>query len=293
LDIGIEGRALRDWQFVDLRRRHVQAVVDHLLREGRAYVGVRNIIATYVSMAEDAIEDEAAISNPFKGTRLRKNDPRIQKPRRPIRVWSWEQMHEIAAACAISPPADVTGPGKFRLEAMLRWQATTAEPMVRTLSDCGLRIGELLAVPRSALDLQAATLEVRWSLSGGRIVPGTKTDHGLPNAGRVVPIPPALCEMLKAMPKRIDSQLLFPAPLGGGWDYASWWRRVWRPACERLGVDARPNEFRHSYVSLLRAARIDPADLAAASGHTVETATKHYTHALGRSFDAVREAVGS
>ncbi len=42
----------------------------------------------------------------------------------------------------------------------------------------------------------------------------------------------------------------------------------------------RAHELRHSWVTHLRAAGVDPADLAAASGHSVETATKRYVHAL-------------
>jgi hypothetical protein len=45
-------------------------------------------------------------------------------------------------------------------------------------------------------------------------------------------------------------------------------------------------------LSLLRAEGIDDADLAAIAGHTVETMIGHYTHALGRSFDRVREVIG-
>jgi hypothetical protein len=66
---------------------------------------------------------------------------------------------------------------------------------------------------------------------------------------------------------------------------------VWYPARQAAGIDATPHEFRHSAISHLRAAGIDPADLAAMSGPTVETATKHYTHALGRSFDAARKTI--
>jgi len=69
-------------------------------------------------------------------------------------------------------------------------------------------------------------------------------------------------------------------------------RDVWAPARKASGIDATPQDFRHSHVSLLRAAGIDPADLAAVVGHSVQTADAHYTHALGRSFDAIREAVG-
>jgi integrase len=293
LDVKVEGAPLRDWPFERLRRRHANLLVDHMLREqGRAYTGARHVIGALSAMTEDAIEDEVATTNPFRGVKIRANDPRVQKGRRPIRVWSWQQMHEFAAACAISDVLEPTGPGSNQTRAANEWRSTLAEPMIRTLADCGLRVGELFAIPRSALNLTDALLEVRQSVSGGVIVPGTKTDHGERDAGRVAPIPPALCEMLKAMPKRIDSQLLFPAPLGGLWDYATWWRIVWHPARDRAGIDPRPNEFRHSYVSLMRAARIDPADLAAICGHSEHTATARYTHSLGRSFDVVRNAVG-
>jgi integrase len=69
-------------------------------------------------------------------------------------------------------------------------------------------------------------------------------------------------------------------------------RRGLVPGHEAAGIDPTPHEFRHSAISHLRAAGIDPADLAAMSGHTVETATKHYTHPLGRSFDAARKTIG-
>jgi hypothetical protein len=41
-------------------------------------------------MAEDAITDEVADLNPFKGVRVRANDPRAKKKRRPIRIFSFE-----------------------------------------------------------------------------------------------------------------------------------------------------------------------------------------------------------
>jgi hypothetical protein len=36
---------------------------------------------------------------------------------------------------------------------------------------------------------------------------------------------------------------------------------------------------------------VDPADLAAVTGHDVETATRVYTHAAGRSDAAIRAAL--
>jgi hypothetical protein len=44
--------------------------------------------------------------------------------------------------------------------------------------------------------------------------------------------------------------------------------------------------MRRSWISHLRAAGIDDADLADVAGYTVETMLGHYTHALKQSFDA-------
>jgi integrase len=128
----------------------------------------------------------------------------------------------------------------------------------------------------------------------GRVMHGTKTDHGKDSAGRVVPVPPGLLALLAGMPKRIDAtitrggareRLLFPGPRGGLWDYPHWHRSVWAAGREVTGSDIRPHEMRHSFVSLMRAAGVDPADLADAAGHSVQTATTTYTHAMNRSFD--------
>lgn len=284
LDVKLEGVALRDWRFETLRRRHATALVAHMLTvQGRAGSGAQNILRALSAMTEDAIDDEVALANPFRGVRVRANDPRITKPRREVRVWSWEQMHGFA-----STAANVEDGG----DEMQAWRAIYARPMVRVLSDCGLRIGELLALYRTDLDLKALTLQVRRTTGLGEVLAGTKTDHDKPNAGRQVPIPPELAAILGWMPKRIDSTLLFPSPRGRMWSYQGWWLQVWVPAREATGMDARPHEFRHSYVSLLRGAGIDPADLADVAGHSVETATKTYTHGLGRSADLIRRAVG-
>jgi integrase len=293
LDVVVEGAPLREWPFDQLRRRHANLLVDHMFRvQGRAYTGVTNILGTLSAMTEDAIDDEAAVVNPFKGVKVRANDPRIQKQRRPVRVFSWADMHSFARACA-----DATSGGP----ALNEWRRVYAEPMVRVLSDCGLRAGELLILCRSDLSMGDGTLEVRWSTNLGDVHQGTKTSHGVPGGGRVAPVPPDLLRMLDAMPKRIDGvvtrgesreRLLFPSPRGFLWGYADWWRYVWEPGREVSGMDIRPHECRHSWVSLMRAAGVDAADLAKAAGHTVDTATKSYTHALGRSFDAMREVVG-
>ncbi len=53
-----------------------------------------------------------------------------------------------------------------------------------------------------------------------------------------------------------------------------------------------PHECRHSYVTHLRAAGINDADLAEIAGHRVETMLARYTRAVGGSFGTIRAAIG-
>jgi integrase len=267
--VEVEGIALRDWPLRELRRRHALALVDHMLRvEGRATTGAVGILRSLSAMAEDVITDEVADLNPFKGVRIRANDPRAKKRPRPIRVFSFEEMHRFAKAA-----------GRY-------------EAMVRVFADTGLRLGEVLPLRKD--DFDGETLKVRRTAHEGAILDGTKTDHGEIDAGRVVPVPATLAWMLEAQIRLNgpDSDFLFTTPTGRMWRERNFYRDIWKPAQEASGLDIRPHECRHSYVTHLRAASVNDADLAEIAGHRVETMLAQYTHAVGQSYGRVRETIG-
>ena len=186
-DVEVERIPLRDWPMHELRRRHTLALVEHMLtNEGRATTGAVGILRSLSAMAEDAITDEVCDLNPFKGVRIRANDPRAQKKPRPIRVFTFEEMHCFAKAA-----------GRY-------------EAMVRVFTDCGLRLGEVLPLRRE--DFDGETLQVRRTAHEGRILDGTKTDHGEPGAGRVVPVPATLAWMLEAQININGPRLPTPIP---------------------------------------------------------------------------------
>lgn len=310
LDVEVDGRRFRDWPYAELRPRHVDTLIDHLLRvDGRAPTGVAGVLRSLSAMTKNAVRDEAAEVNVFLGARVRANDPRAQKGRRPVRVWEFAQMHALARA------------------------AGRDEAMIRVLADCGLRLGELLPLERR--DFDGEVLRVERTAFEGRILEGTKTDHGEQGAGRLVPVPPSTAGLIRSMPVRIDTPLLFPTPTGRLYRNRNWYRDVFHPARERWaedqlaagsvelpapvpdglnlrqnaaavrerrqgilklmaehGLDPRAHELRHSYVSQLRAAGIDDADLADVAGHTVQTMIGKYTHGLGRSADQIRAMIG-
>jgi integrase len=269
VDVEVEGTALKDWPMRELRRRHGLVLVDHMLKtEGRATTGAVGIIRSLSAMAEDAITDEVCDLNPFKGVRIRASDPRAQKKRRPIRVFSFGEMHRFAKAA-----------GRY-------------EALVRTFADTGMRLGEVL--PLRPEDFDGETLQIRRTAHEGAVLEGTKTDHGEEGAGRVVPVPATLAWMLEAQINLNgpDCDLIFTTPSGRMWRERNFYRDVWKPTQEASGLDIRPHECRHSYVTHLRAAGVDDADLAQVAGHRIETMLARYAHAIGASFGPIRSRVG-
>jgi integrase len=268
LPVKVGGRPLADWRMDELERSEISELLDHMLRDqGRAANGARTVLSTLSAVWEDAISDGWCRHNPVRGVRVRNTDQRISKPRREPHVYSWEQMHGMADT---APPL--------------------ARAMIRTLADTGLRLGEMLALERA--DIDGEWLWVRRTAVAGRVTAGTKTTREAPEKARKVPLSASTLEIVQSLPPRLDTRLLFPTPRGKivqNKDFYEWWGA----AREAAGMpEARPHDFRHSYVSLMRAAGVDPAHLAEWTGHTVLTATSSYTHAVGDVSDIARRAVG-
>jgi integrase len=298
LDVEVDGVPLRDWPFADLKRRHALDLVDHMLRtQGRARIGAINILRTLSSMAEDAITDGITdAANPFRGVKIRVNDPRLLKESRPVRVFTWDQMHAFADAAGA--PARKAG-GAVRSQEPRRSGGAAYDPVavaiVRTFADTGMRIQDVLPLRRSDLDRREMVFHARRTVSLGEIQEGTKRDHLLNTAnpsGRVAPCPPSLLALIDAIPPRIDTELLYPAPQGRLWNMRNFYRDLWYPTQRAAGLDIRPHEMRHSFLTLLVAAGVDLADLSQMAGHDLETLVSHYTHPLNRSLDKVRAIIG-
>src|SRR5204863_373833 len=107
-----------------------------------------------------------------------------------------------------------------------------------TLTFCGLRIGEALALRWSDLDLEAGCLRVRYQLdetTGERVEPKTR------NAIRDVIVMPALAKMLKEHRLRSgfskDADLIFANTVGNFQNRHNVRARILRPATKRAGLD--------------------------------------------------------
>jgi integrase len=193
-----------------------------------------------------------------RGVKVRASDPRARKPRKSKRVFGWERMHAFAAAAR----ADVRG-RTLKPDGKQYYPPHDYEAMLRVFADTSMRLGEVLPLERADFKpagcgtadcrVTSAHFHVQRTAHDGSVEEGTKTDHGEPVPGRVVPCPPTLCRLIRERPARIDTPLLFPTPTGKLFWERNFYRDVWYPAIQASGVDCEPHEFRHSYLSLLRA----------------------------------------
>lgn len=140
----------------------------------------------------------------------------------------------------------------------------------------GLRIGELLALSPSDIDLEARTLTVSksfQSIDGKEVITEPKTQK----SRRVIPLPEKLCQELKAY---MDA-LYEPDPDDRLFPYTkSYFHRQMQAGCDACGIEKiRLHDLRHSHAALLIRLGTPILLVSERLGHeNVETTLKTYGH---------------
>lgn len=196
-------------------------------------------------------------------------------------------------------PAKLAGPNRQPSPRRVRaftpqeLEAIAAElrPMYRPLpllaAATGLRPEEWQALERRDIDRSTRRLAVRRTVSGGDVVELGKTA----GARREVPLNARAREALDALPPRLDTPYLFPAPRGGLLDLDHFRLREWRPAIEAAGIatPARIYDLRSTYASEALAAGIDTYELARVMGTSGRMIERHYGTLLGGALESIAD----
>jgi len=247
------------------------------------------------SVLSHAAENEAIPGNPLSLVRAPKAAHRdAAAPLAPVLVE--EIRRELLNPRAREVPASIAGQRKRRrYELAAPGTAATRRRdalIVSLLAYAGLRPGELQALRWG--DVGEGTVHVQRATAPDGTIKATKTGQR-----RVVqllsPLAVELREYRLASGRPPDAALVFPGADGEPWRKSDWqmWRvDRWAPACRAIGLDPapRPYDLRHSFVSLLLAARRDPAHVAAQAGHTLTVMFHTYWH-LVREYEAREEGV--
>ena len=132
--------AWRDWRLRDMERLAIQQWVADKFRQGTGWQTIRNAWVLLSSILETAVEFGYLQSNPARGVKF---------PQKGLK----------------EKPALIAGDSLAKL---LEQVDEPYRTMVSLIAATGLRIGELLALRWSALDLEGGTLAVRESVFEGK-----------------------------------------------------------------------------------------------------------------------------
>lgn len=149
----------------------------------------------------------------------------------------------------------------------------------------GLRPEELWALERRDADLEAGVLSVERVYSQGRLKDCAKSSR----QRRRVPLRQRVIEAIEAMPRRIDTPLLFPAPRGGHIDGERFRYHEWSPALRAAGIaHRRVYDCRHTFASWALAGGAQLFYLARIMGTSVAQIDATYGHLLPDSEEYLR-----
>lgn len=168
--------------------------------------------------------------------------------------------------------------------------------MVLLAAWCGLRHGELAALTREDIDLDAATVRInkaRYRVDGQVHIGPPKTEAGR----RTVHMPAHVSEAVAAHLDRFTGPegdaLVFTGERGGPVERTHFNRGVWRPATEKAGLSwLRFHDLRHTGATLAAATGASVAELQRRLGHASPAAALRYQHATQDRDRAIAEALG-
>jgi integrase len=156
---------------------------------------------------------------------------------------------------------------------------------------CGLRVGEVLGLTPSRIDLAAGTITVDRQYQRGRL-DSPKTWRGVRT---IEPPDMVLTELRRAMRPGMPPELpLFTGARGGTLRRDDFYERAWRPALVAAGLDPRRYKFhsaRHFAVSNMLAHGVTPVEVAAYVGDAPETILSTYSHFLRESKSMAKSAL--
>jgi integrase len=202
-------------------------------------------------------------------------------------------------AAGVSPPARRCQEQRYLTAEEVWALAEAVDVRYRALILTGvygaLRWGELAGLRVTRLRL----LERRIDIVETLVEVGSSLAFGPPKTGRrTVSIPgPLVDELARHLTQHRPGEdgLVFPSPAGTPLRHANFYRREWRPALERAGLDPglRIHDLRHTSVALAIAARAHPKEIQELCGHaSIGTTLNVYGHLFEGLQDRLAERLG-
>lgn len=254
----------RDWRLRDIGKLDVQQFVAEKFQQKAGWQTVRNAWTLLSGILETAVEYGYLTVNPARGVKF---------PQKALR----------------KKPAMIAGDDFAKL---LRQLSEPHRTITSLIAATGLRIGELLALRWSSLNLEVGALTVRESVFEGKFQ-APKTQRAL----RTIPLGPHAVKALKEHRARVarntDDDLVFGNRKGDPLRESKLLTNVLQPAAEAAGLGRVTwHQFRHIHSSLLNDLNVPVKIAQEQLGHaSIATTLNIYTHAVDASHRKAIEAV--
>ncbi len=179
--------------------------------------------------------------------------------------------------------------------------ADTIEPRYRALlllaTFGGLRLGELLALTRRRIDLEAGAVRVEESASelkdGTRLIGPPKTDAGTRSVALPQPVVSELRKHLAQFTGPEPDALVFVGPKGGALRRGSFYT-AWERARRQLGLETLHfHDLRHTGISIAAGTGVSTAELMRRMGHASPRAALIYQHASDERDQEIARQLGN
>ena len=256
--------AWKEWRLREIERLAVQRWVADKFRQGTRWQTVRNAWVLLSSILETAVQYGYLQTNPARGVKF---------PQQGLK----------------EKPAIIAGEDLVRL---LKHLDEPYRTMVSLIAATGLRIGELLALRWSALDLEGGALAVRQSVCEGKFQPPKTL-----KAVRTIPLGRHAIAALNAHRERVKppagDDLVFGNRNGKPLRESKLLGNVLQPAGQKAGLGRVTwHQFRHIHSSLLNDLRVPVKIAQEQLGHaSISTTLNIYTHVVDASHRKAVEAV--
>lgn len=271
-----------------LSRAMIAAYRDEMLQDGVSRFRTKRALSYLGAILNEARSRELVAVNNAQGVTIVTRTRDLDEEDERVSVPSIEQIRALVERARLwskAPPAivirgRVTSNARFKVE-----RGRMLYMLVRTAIATGMRISELLGLPRSKVDLNAGTITVSQKLSQKGRLGKPKSRAGY----RTIEIPAELVRELREWilqrPKG-DLDLVFPNASGGAESYGNFRRRFWIPllisigaarrappqdgAEEESGLDAdfTIHSLRHFHASQYIASGATPLDVMTRMGHS-------------------------
>jgi integrase len=161
-----------------------------------------------------------------------------------------------------------------------------------------LRWGELAALRRCDIDIQARTVRITRQLSvprgGGFAFGQPKSEAGKRTVAIPDVIAPELAQHVMTFAAPGDAGLVFTSPEGAPLRHSNFYRRVWLPALEAAGLPAiHFHDLRHTGNVLAAGAGANLRELMDRMGHSTARAAMVYLHGSNERQQAIAEALSN